>query len=168
MALDNGGTINNTSNPTGHSHSIHQITELSAGGVTGDMLVCSNDIWIPHEATPYVVASGIYIHQDPIASIPANGNTALIEINYETFFGIPTKFKFTPILTVSLAFNFANQEFLTVRTSSASTTGFFFTLYNPRAVASGAIAANAVRLQFHAVQMFSNAAGGMVSRDPSI
>jgi hypothetical protein len=169
MALNNGGTINNTSNPTGHSHSIHQITELSAGGITGDMLVYSNDIWIPHDATPYVVASGQYTNSSAIiSSIAANGNAGPYAINYETFFGIPTKFTVNPILTAVLSGASGGQQFLTIRTTNASTTGFSFYIYNPRAVASGDIAINGLVVQFHAIQISATANGGMVSRDPSI
>lgn len=168
MALNNGGTINNTSNPTGHSHSIHQITELSAGGITGDILVYSNDIWIPHDATPYVVASGVYSNPSIITSVAANGNAGPYAINYETYFGIPTKFTINPILTAVLSGASGNQQFFTIRTTNASTTGFSFYLYNPRAVASGDIAIGGISVQFHAIQISATASAGMVSRDPSI
>ena len=171
MALNNGGTINNTSNPTGHSHSIHQITELSAGGITGDMLVYSNDIWIPHDAAPYVVASGTYTNSLAIIpSIAANGNAGPYAITYSdaSVFGIPTKFTVNPILTAVLSGAAGGQQFLTIRTTSASVNGFSFYLYNPRAVASGDIAINGLVVQFHAIQISATAAAGMVSRDPSI
>ena len=169
MALYNGGTINNTSNPTGHSHSIHQITELSAGGIAGDILVCSDDIWVPHEAAPYVVASGVYTNNVAIIpTIAANSFAGPYAISYATLFGVPTKFTINPILTVSLSGVSAGQQFLIPRTANSSVTGFSLYLYNPRAVASGEIAINGISLQFHAIQISATAAGGMVSRNPSI
>lgn len=165
MALNNGGTINNTSNPTGHSHSIHQITELSAGGITGDMLVYSNDIWIPHDATPYVVASGL-VTQTLAVAIGASGKGGPYTVNFATLFGVDTKFTLAPIVTIAhSSTDAASSRFLILHVETATTTGFTWYAYNPMASASGT---GSIIISFTAIQMFATTAGGMVSRDPSI
>lgn len=168
MPMMNGGTITNTGNPTGHSHSIEQITDINSGATTGDLLVYSNGVWVPHEATPFVVGVGIYTNAASISTIAANGNAGPYAINYETIFGTPTKFTLIPVLTMSLQGAAGSTNFLVPRATSLSTTGFNLYLYNPRASASGTIGIGDLILHFTAIQIDDVASSGLVSRDPSI
>jgi hypothetical protein len=164
MALNNRGKVGNTSNPEGHTHSIHEITDISTGGQDGDFLVQSNDIWVAHQASPYVMAAGTYTWPNAL-TIAAGGNSGALSISYATVFGIATKFTLPPVVTVTIASNYASMANCVLHIGSSSTTGFNLYIYNAGS-SSTTIAAGTFSISFIAAQMTVLDASTIVSRNP--
>jgi hypothetical protein len=178
MAMNNGGSINNTGNPIKHTHGIGDLNNVSSGGQDGDLLAYSDGVWKPHEATPFVMAAGRITQAT--ALILTGGVSATFTVNYADDTGglsTDTKFTLPPIVVLSHSASSGTSKYLVLHVSSSTVDGFTWYAANPysNTAVAGTITISFISIQIDDSIAYKNdnvtvsdggAASGMVSRDP--
>jgi len=167
MTFSNRGRIHPAAGPEGHTHSIYQLNDISAGGDEGDTLVVKNGVWVATNALPYSMAAGQYLC--PALSITAGGNSGAMYVNFTTdsnlTLNLESKFSISPIVTLTIGNGPGGSIYLVPRVVGVNTGAFNIYLYNVGA-ATATVAAGMI-INWTAIQMTTSARDGMISSNPN-
>jgi hypothetical protein len=162
MGFDNKGRIGPAAGPQGHTHSIYQLNDVAASSVDYQTLISNDGIWTAQAAIPYAMMTGTYTYPDAIVSLAPNASLLLTNVVYTNGKGTP--FTTTPVVHVSTSGFAGGTGVLFPKVQGSNINGFNIYIVNLGSVAVSP-AANALTLDWTAIQMKSDTSFGATSTD---